>query len=294
MLRSFHLLRLPASLVLVLLALPLFLAAPAATQPAPLVIESYDAGRTDSDWGFTEPFLAETRAYVQDPASFGPSGVVPRTFTIAPGVAVASAATLASADVFFTGWVETASYTATEKTALRDFALGGGTLIATTDDTAHTMVDTFGLTQGDGSGFPTLNTITNTAHPVAGGPFGAVTTFNQYFNTGHYPSLGPDAVEVGRNAQGTSLAVIDPGVLGPGSGAVILVADVDVFSNGNAAPNGGAVVNERLIKNIFAFAAAAAGPDEDDDDDDEDDDDDDEDGDDEDDEDEDEDDEDDD
>jgi hypothetical protein len=270
--RSFHPLRLPAALALILLALPLFLAAPAATQPAALVIESYDAGRTDDEWGFTEAFLAETRAYVQDPASFGPGGVVPRAFTVGPGVAVASAASLASADVFFTGWVPTGSYTAAERTALRDFVLGGGTLIATTDDTAHTMVDTFGLTQGDGSGFPTVNTITNSTHPIASGPFGAVASFNQYFNTGHYPTLGPDAVEVGRNPQGTSLAVIDPGVLGPGAGAVILVADVDVFSNGNTAPGGGAVVNENLIKNIFAFAAAAAtGPDEDDDDDDDDD-----------------------
>ena len=217
-----------------------------------LVIESYSAARTDSDWGLTEGFLSSTRGYVLDPANFGTGGTVERSYQIGPGVDVVSAATLAGVDVFFTGWVPSGSYTEEEKQALRAFVLGGGTLIATTDDTGHSMVDVFGLIQGDGSGNPTENTITEPGHPLANGPFGAVTAFNQYMATGHYPSLGPDAHEIGRNAQGTSLAVIERGALGPGSGAVILVADVDVFSDEVV---GGAVVNATLIKNVFAFAA---------------------------------------
>jgi hypothetical protein len=156
---------------------------------------------------------------------------------------------LAGADVLFTGWVPTGSYSAAEKTALRDFVRDGGTLIATTDDGGHTMVDAFGLTQGDGGGNPTENTITDPAHPIANGAFGTVTQFNQYQATGHYPTLGPNAHEVGRNAQGTTLAVIERGALGAGSGAAIFVADVDVFTSP------GATENETLIKNIFAFAA---------------------------------------
>ena len=103
-----------------------------------------------------------------------------KSYQIGPGIGIASAATLAGVDVFFTGWVPSGSYTAEEKLALREFVLRGGTLIATTDDTGHSMVDIFGLTQGDGSGNPTVNTITELAHPIASGPFGAVTTFNQY------------------------------------------------------------------------------------------------------------------
>ena len=215
------------------------------------VVETYGPNRTDGDWGLAESYLDETRAYLLDPASFGPQGVVGRPIVVGPGIGVANDRTLAGVDVLFTGWVPTGSYSIAEKAALRAFVLAGGTLIATTDDSGHTMVDAFGLTQGDGGGNPTPNTITDTGHPIAGGPFGTVTAFNQYQATGHYPSLGQDAHEVGRNADGTSLAVIERGRLGPGSGAAIFVADVDVFSS---SVFGGATVNATLIKNLFAFA----------------------------------------
>jgi Calx-beta domain len=215
-----------------------------------VVIDGYGPFRTDGDWGIAESFLAPTRGYLLDPANFGPNGTISRAFQVAPGIRVANARTLDGVSIFFTGWVPGVSYTPEEKEALRQFVLGGGTLIATTDDTGHTMVDAFGLTQGDGGGSPTPNTITDLDHPIASGPFGTATSFNQYDATGHYPALGPNAHEIGRNAQGTSLAVIDAGALGPGSGAAIFVADVDVFST-----SGGGTANETLIKNLFAFAA---------------------------------------
>ena len=216
-----------------------------------LVIESYSPSRTDFDWGLNESLLNETRGYLQDGALFGATGIVDHAYDVAPGVRVANARTLAGADVFFTGWVTSSSYTPAEKEALRQFVLGGGTLIATTDDTGHTMVDAFGLEQADGAGNPTENVITAPDHPIANGVFGVVTHYNQYAATGHYSALGPDAHEVGRykSGPGTTIAVIEPGRLGAGSGAAIFVADVDVFTTG------GATANETLIKNIFAFAA---------------------------------------
>ena len=208
--------------------------------------------RTDGDWGLTEPLLNATRGYIQDPAAFGPTGTVHRSYDVAPGIRVANARTLAGVDVFFTGWVSTGSYTPAEKSALHDFVAGGGTLIATTDDTGHTMVDAFGLTQGDGSGNPTENVITAPDHALANGAFGPVSSYREYEATGHYSALGPDAHEIGRYASGpgTTLAVIEPGRLGPGSGAAIFVADVDVFTD-----HGGGTYNASLIKNVFAFAA---------------------------------------
>ena len=221
-----------------------------------IVVDGYGPTRTDADWGIAESFLSTTRSYLRDPGAFGPQGTVPRTLQVAPGIRGASERVLDGVDVFFTGWVPTGTYSGEEKQELRDFVLRGGTLIATTDDTGHTMVDAFGLTQGDGSGNPTVNTITDTAHPIANGPFGAVTSFNQYAATGHYTSLGPDARAIGGHAEGPALAVIERGRLGPGSGAVIFVADVDVFSDAGD----GAVVNATLIKNIFAFAAGYQAP----------------------------------
>ena len=227
-----------------------------APPPGAAVLEGYDPARTDSDWGLTESFLSTTRAYVEDPANFGPGGVVARGYQVGTGIDAASAEKLAGVDVFFTGWVHSASYSTEEKAALREFVLAGGSVIATTDDTDHSMVDLFGLTQEDASGEPTLNKISNPEHPIADGPFGTVTDYNQYFATGYYSSLGPDAVALGGQVDGTgepsedrtTLAVIEPGKLGPGSGPVVFVADIDVFSD-----QGGATFNEKLIKNIFAY-----------------------------------------
>jgi hypothetical protein len=76
-----------------------------------LVVESYESSRTEGEWGLTESYLTETRAYLEDPANFGPNGTVGRTLRVAPGIRVANDRTLAGVDVFFTGWVPTESYT---------------------------------------------------------------------------------------------------------------------------------------------------------------------------------------
>jgi CSLREA domain-containing protein len=219
-----------------------------------LVLEGYSPARTDGDWGLNESLLDQTRGYLQDGTLFGATGIVRQAYDVAPGVRVANERTLAGADIFFTGWVSSFTYSAAEKQALQEWVLDGGTLIATTDDPGHSMVDVFGVEVGDGSGSPTENVITAPDHALANGAFGVVTQYNQYALTGHYSDLGPYAHEIGRykTGPGTTLAVIERGRIAPGSGAVILVADVDVFSTS------GATFNETLIKNIFAFAAGEA------------------------------------
>ena len=215
-------------------------------------IGGFSPARAGSSWTLYGERLTTTRGYITDPTNFGPDGIVPESYTIGPELDTVTLASLQNYDVFFTGWISTDSYSPAEKQALIDYVEGGGVLIATTDDSGHTMVDAFGLTQADGSGNPTANSITKPGHPIAAGPFGAVTEYNQYLATGHYPSIPANAVEIGRNANGTTIAVIEPGELGAGSGAAIFVSDVDVFSED------GAVFNATLIKNIFAYATTIA------------------------------------
>ena len=165
---------------------------------------------TGDAWGIGESYLTDTVGYLLDPANFGPDGTVNVTFEVVTVDAVSADALVSSLqeiDVFFTGWVDTASYNlvSTEgpprsvKQILRDWVDNGGALIATTDDTSHTMVDAFGLIQLDGTGSPTTNTITNTTHPIADGPFGQVAAYQQWLNTGAYDEpLPSSATEIGR------------------------------------------------------------------------------------------------
>jgi hypothetical protein len=213
------------------------------------VVNGFDAARTDGDAGLTEPLFATTRSYLADPAVFGGPGAPEDTdFVVADGLSTATAASLLGTDVFVTGSVPTASYTPAERQALVDFVLGGGTLIATTDDTGHTMVDAFGITQSNGTS--NLSTFVRADHPIADGPFGVQGAFAQDPSSGSYADLGPDASAVARNsAARATLAEINPGQLGAGSGLALFLADVDLLTDPDAA------ANEVLIENLFAYVA---------------------------------------
>jgi hypothetical protein len=225
-----------------------------------VTIKGYDADRTDDIWGWYEECLDETRAFVGDPASFGPSGVIDVNFETLPGVNVVTETNLDDTDIFFTGWVETDTYTADEKAAILDYVMGGGAFIATTDGTDHNLADIFGVTLADDGS--TNGVVTDPDHPITDGPFGAQGTFELSGDIGHYTDLGP-AHELGENDEGPAMAIIEPGELGPGSGPVFLVADVDFFTNDPEECTGGelnAEINEVLIKNLFAYLSGGEPP----------------------------------
>jgi hypothetical protein len=230
--------------------------APASAATPTVVVSGYDTSRVDSDWGLFSSCLATTNGYVTDPANFGPSGVDPVNLDLSGGgVPTATTDSLAGVNVFFTGWVTTDSYSDAEKAALLAYVKGGGALIGTTDGTDHDMSSIFGVTLADSPGGTETGTITDPSSPLADGPFGTVTSFEQNGDVGHYTDIGPGQT-VGTNPEGPAIVVIPPGALGAGSGPVVLVSDVDVFSDCEGDPVG-AVTNEILIKNIFAYVADA-------------------------------------
>lgn len=225
------------------------------SQPCPpsTTVSGYGASRTDyGSWGFHESFLQELRNYLADTSNFGPAGTVQTTYSVGTPVSVASSTALAGTDIFFTGWVPTNSYTTQEKAALLQFVLDGGALIGTTDDVFHDMSDIFGFTHaGSCAGGSGLNSIVDPTHPIANGPFGTVSTYQFFGSIGCYSAIGTGATTIGTiDVRGLpSLAIIERGVLGPNSGPVVLVADVDAFSNWR----NGYQVNRILILNIFAY-----------------------------------------
>ena len=96
------------------------------------------------------------------------------------------------------------------------------------------VVEIFNIVQGTSISAPLtglVNDITDTDHPIADGPFGTVSTFNQYLTAGQYMDTSPDpglgdAQVIGGYTDGgfhNTLAVIEAGALGPGSGRVVLV-----------------------------------------------------------------------
>jgi hypothetical protein len=219
-----------------------------------VVVSGFDTGRVSSDWGLFSSCLATTHGYVTDPANFGPSGVDHVNLDLSSnGMTTATPAALDGVDVFFTGYVTTSSYTDTEKSALLDYVKGGGALIGTTDATSYDMSSIFGLTLANSPGGLETGTITDPTSPLADGPFGTVTTFKEYDSVGYYTNIGAGQT-VGTNPEGPAIVVIPPGALAPGSGPVVMVSDVDVFSDCASAPVG-STTNEVLIKNIFAYVA---------------------------------------
>jgi hypothetical protein len=227
--------------------------ASAASGTPTVVVSGYDTSRVDDDWGLFSSCLATTNSYLTDTTNFGPTGTDQVNLDLSgTGIPTATPAALAGVQVFFSGWVPTTTYTDPEKAALLDYVKGGGAFIGTTDDVGHDMSSIFGMTLADGPG-TTTGTITDPTSPLADGPFGTVTSFDQYASVGHYTDIGPGQT-VGTNSAGPAIVVIPPGALAAGSGPVVMVSDVDVFSDCEGSPTG-SVTNATLIKNIFAYVA---------------------------------------
>ncbi len=231
---------------------------PAASAATPTVVVSgYDTTRTTGNWSLFGSCLATTNSYLTDPANFGPSGVDKVDLDLSGGgMPTATADSLKGVNVFFTGYVASSTYTADEKTALLDYVKGGGALIGTSDETDYDMSDIFGMTLADSPGGVETGTITDPTSPLADGPFGTVTSFTQYDAVAHWTDIGPGQT-VGTNPEGPAIVVIPPGALAAGSGPVVMVSDVDVFSDcgDESGVVNGSITNETLIKNIFAYVA---------------------------------------
>lgn len=222
------------------------------------VCSGYNSTRADNGWAFPDgAVFSRARANLTDPAFFGPNGVVNRTIALsATGIQTATEPLLSGVSVFFTGWTLTSSYSAAERNALRAAVLNGMNLVATVDDTAHTIGDLFDvLIEDTGS---EMSTAVLPDHPILAGPFGRITQYRGGGVWSHFRSWPRAALQIAANAAGPSMILIPKGALGSGSGAVLLMSDTDALTTFdralepmNSEPS--IPVTDALVMNIVAF-----------------------------------------
>lgn len=180
------------------------------------------------EWAWDGVYLAAFRAALQDPANFGPAGVVNRSISTVDLNAV-NAGTLAGVDMFVGTWILDGE-AAPMANAVKDFFLSGGDLFLLQDDAGHDGLGAaLGITTSASTG-----TVSNGGAPFFNGAFGTATDVTQHFLTGQLDEaviLLLNGTVVGRNVQGqVTSAYWAAGQYAPGAGALFVVADIDMIS----------------------------------------------------------------
>ena len=210
---------------------------------------------------------ARLREALLDPTNFGPSGVVSLPVVLEPAIAVASAATLAGCDAFFTSVFTGA--TAAEAAAIST-AVNAGMVLITDADTSsveqasvNTILSAFGVGRSVGPALQCPNSssggaVTSTGTPVTNGSFGDIRGGS--FGTTQSASATVASGDVSLvTCTGSVRFEIPRGALASASGLVMVGGDpsgFDLFTrSGFSAYNA-----NNLTAYLNAFAAAVFQP----------------------------------
>jgi hypothetical protein len=182
-----------------------------------------------------------------------------------------SASNLAGVQVLIIGSgtgdnTDTTALSSSEQAALLNFVKsGGGAIISVDNDTFagsgtpavnNSYISPFGLhATGTLNGIQ-LATVTDSSSPVTNGPFGLVSSIGTNY-PGWLNNLGSNAQSLATlNYNGeTMLAAINPGVLGPGSGGVVIYSD-SILINGTI----NTWDDQTLANNTIAFVMSQSVP----------------------------------
>jgi hypothetical protein len=247
------------SILLMALAAP-FLPA----QSSNCVCGGFNSSRADSGWAFPDgEVFRRARTNLSDLAYFGPSGVVTRGITITAGTGSANDSTLASHEVFFSGWTRTSTFTPSERTALQTAVLNGMNLVLSADDAEHSIVDLFGVTLGGNS--VEMNTAAVPDHPIFAGPFGRVIQFRGGGQYATFRGWNAGTQVLATSTAGPTILLIPRLTLGPTSGAVLILSDTDILTSYNRdieanSSEPSVPVTDALVMNILAFLCNPSAP----------------------------------
>jgi hypothetical protein len=208
-------------------------------QSQTITIGSFDNTRSRA------PFATEVgalgydhiRSSLQNPANFGPSGIVRCSVVIAPGTPTLTAAYLADKNILFTS-VFTGDLSASEAMAVRDFVARGGCVIvdANSDPAEQTaatsLLAAIGTSAATGPGTICFGpgTITSSLNPITNGPFGNVAGGSFGTTLTAIITLDGRDVSLVTCSGGIGRAAFLPGAISPGSGLVMYGGDPSAFN----------------------------------------------------------------
>lgn len=225
---------------------------------AQLRVGSIADARGGSGWSLDGGNMSVTRSKLLNPANFGTSGIASPAIQITDTAATIDATVLANFGVLFIGYFPNGTFSGPELAAMQTWVNGGGTIIATCDDSSYADVCTaFGHTPTTQATSPTVPSVAGSTHPIFSAPFGTASSVTMQFTQGYFPNTA-GATILGQDSSASPLATVL--IQNFGSGRVIFLSDVDLISNfslsaGTGISNG----NDRFLGNLFAFAGAAAG-----------------------------------
>jgi hypothetical protein len=231
----------------------LFVSITASLKAGPIVVGGFDAARG----GFESLAPGEDSALATDIASAYPGTTFQFSNTL-------TASFLSGVNAVILGVAMTDAHaitplSAAEQTALLNFVMGGGTALIFADNSLFdpnapaanaSLLTPFGVTvTGTLNGLVNAP-ILNLAGPLTG-PFTPVTTFAANY-PGYFNGTGLGSVLADLNGNSSEPAVerFAPGVLGAGSGAVVLFSDSDAMVAGDSLT----ATNLNLVLNSFSLA----------------------------------------
>jgi len=189
-----------------------------------------------ANWAFDGTFISGFRGALENPANFGPGGIVEESITTV-GLDAINAATLATADMFVSTWISDSDGAAFGG-AVVDFFLNGGDLYLLQDDSSHDYIgELLGITTSVSTG-----SVSNGGVPLFNGPFGTATNVTQHYSVGQLS--GADIAARNGNIGGTNVegqitsAFWAAGEYAAGAGSLFIVADIDMIATTTPATYG--------------------------------------------------------
>lgn len=206
------------------------------------------------DWAWDGAYITGFRGALENPAYFGPAGIVNQSIATV-NLTTIDAASLAGVNMFVATWIYDSDLNSSQVSAVKNFFLGGGDLFLLQDDSAHDVIgEALGLSTTGSSG-----SVSNGGAPLYDGPFGVAKDVMQLYNVGQLDAAAVAALGgtvAGTNAQGQiTSAYWAKGAFAPGSGALFINADIDMIATttGCGLPVCGASYGPLNDNGIFAL-----------------------------------------